>query len=87
MILSEFIWVNSNIKADNKPAHFPFCSDKNLNFIGQLLNDNGNIKPWKNIKIKFHLKDTHKIYWLQIIDDLPKTREDIVLKSKGNTKK
>ena len=36
MILSEFIWFNSNIKVDSKPVHFFFFySDKNLNFVGQ----------------------------------------------------
>ena len=30
MILSEFIWFNSNIKADSKPVHFSFFSDKNF---------------------------------------------------------
>ena len=49
MILPELIWFNSNIKVDSKPVHFSFFSDKNLNFIGQLLNDNGNIKPCKDI--------------------------------------
>ena len=51
-----------------------------------MFNDNGNIKPWKDLKIEFHLKDTHKIYWLQIIDALPKTWKDIILKDKGNAK-
>ena len=40
LILSEVIWFNSNIKVDSKPVHFSFFSDKNLNFIGQLFNDN-----------------------------------------------
>ena len=70
MILSEFIWFNSNIKIDSKPVHSSSFSDKNLNFIGQLFNNNGNIKPWEDIKIEFYLKVTHKIYWLQIIDVL-----------------
>ena len=51
-----------------------------------MFNDNGNIKPWEDIKIQFHLKDTYKIYWLQIIDALPKTIEDIILKDKRNAK-
>ena len=51
-----------------------------------MFNYNGNIKPWKDLKIEFHLKDTHKIYWLQIIDALPKTWKDIILKDKGNAK-
>ena len=44
--------------------------DKNLNFIGQLFNDNGHIKPWEDIKIESDLKDTQKIYWLQLINAL-----------------
>ena len=68
MILSEFIWFNLNIKVDSKPMRFSFCSDKNVNFIGQLFNDNGNINSWEDINTEFHLKDTQKIYWLQIID-------------------
>ena len=35
---------------------------------------------------KNKIKDTHKIYWLQIIDALPKTWKDVILKDKGNAK-
>ena len=55
-------------------------------FIGLLFNNSEDIKPWKDLKIEFHLKHTHKIYWLQIIDALPKTWKDIILKDKGNAK-
>ena len=44
MILSEFIWFNLNIKADSRPVLFSVFSAKNLNFNGQLFNDNRNIK-------------------------------------------
>ena len=37
--------------------------------------------------VEFHSKDTHKIYWLQIIDALPKTWRDIILKNKCKAKK
>ena len=57
-----------------------------MNFTGQSFNDNGNIKPWKVLKIEFHLKNTHKIYWLQTIDALSKTWKDIILKDKGHAK-
>ena len=43
MILSEFIRFTWNIKVDSKPMHFSFFCVKNLNFIGQLFNDNWNI--------------------------------------------
>ena len=51
-----------------------------------MFNDNGNIKPWNDLKIEFHHQDAHKIFWLQIIDALPKTWKDIILKDKGNAK-
>ena len=57
-----------------------------MNFIVQLFNDNGNVNPWKDLKTEFHLKDTPKVYWLQIIDALRKTWKDIILKDKGNAK-
>ena len=86
MILSEFTWFNSNIKVDRKPIRFSFFSNKNINFLGQLFNENPNIKPWEDIKIEFHLKDTQKMYWFQIIDALPKSWKDAILKDKGNAK-
>ena len=51
-----------------------------------MFNKNGNIKPWEVIEIEFHLKDTQKMYWLQIIDALPKSWKDVILKDKGNAK-
>ena len=51
-----------------------------------ILHNKGKIKSWKDLKTEFHLKDTHKMYWLQIIDVLPKTWKDIILKDKGNAK-
>ena len=36
--------------------------------------------------MEFNFKDTHKICWLQIIDALPETWNDITLKGKENTK-
>ena len=72
MILPEFIWFNSSIKIDSKPVRFSYFSGKNLNFIRQLVDDNGNTKPWKDSKIELRLKNTHKICWLQIVNALPK---------------
>ena len=47
-----------------------------------MLKDNGNIKPWEDIKAEFYPKDTQKKkkYWLQIIDALPKLGKGTILK-------
>ena len=55
-----------------------------MSFIGESFNDNGNIKPLNDLKEEFHFKDTNKMYWLQIIDALLKTWEDIILNDEGN---
>ena len=86
MIWTELICFNSKIKLDSKPVHSSFFSNKNLNFTGQLFNDNGNMKPWEDIKIEFRLRDSQKIYWLQIIDALSKSWKDDSLKDKRNAK-
>ena len=59
-----------------------FFSDKNVNLISQLFNDNGIIKPWEDTEIEFHLKDTHEIDWLQIFDVFPESWKDTILKDK-----
>ena len=85
MILSDFIWFSSKVLRLTVSVYiFLFFSDPNLNFIGQLFNYNGNVKPWKDIKIEFHLIDNHKICLLQITDVLPETWKNIILKDKRN---
>ena len=37
--------------------------------------------------MEFHLTDTQKIYWLQIIDTFPRSWKDTTLKDKRNAKK
>ena len=69
---------------------FLFFSVKKI--IAQLFNDNGNIKPWEDIKTAFYLKDNHKRYWLEFIDALPKMWKDMKnvskrMKNKGHVKR
>ena len=61
-----------------------YCSM--ITLLVNLFNDNENIKPWEDVQIEFHFKGAQKIYWLQIIDALPKSRKDTILKDKGNVK-
>ena len=45
------------------------------------------MKPWEDINMEFHLKDTQKIYCLQIIHTFPRSWIDTTLKDKRNAKK
>ena len=49
-----------------------------------MLNDNGNVKRWEDIKVEFHLRNT--LYCLQNVNALPKTWKDMILKDKGNAR-
>ena len=82
IIFSKFIWFNSNIRIASKPVHF--FSYKNLELYCQLFNDNRNINSLKDSNMEFHLKATHKIYWLQVIVAFLKIWKGIIFKDKGN---
>ena len=43
-VLSQFLWCNSYIKSDNKTVYLKFFSRKNINFITQLFNTDGQSK-------------------------------------------
>ena len=51
-IQKKSIWQGNKAKIKHSCAFF-FFSAKNLNFIGQFFNDNGNTNPWEEIKIEF----------------------------------
>ena len=49
-----------------------------------MLNDNGNVKRWEDIKVEFHLRNT--LYCLKNVNALPKTWKDMILKDKRNAR-
>ena len=66
-IQSNFLWWNKHILINNKPVHLSSFSDKNVNFINNLLDCLGNFKPCNVLKTEFKLTNSLYFSWMQLI--------------------
>ena len=66
-----FSWYNKHILIDNKPVYLSSFSDKNANFINNLLDCLGNFKSWTILKTESKLADSLYFSWMQIINAIP----------------
>ena len=57
-----------------------FFSQKNLNHIGDLFENNSKMRSWEDLRAKLGLDDNKKFYWRQIIHAIPRTCKEMVLK-------
>ena len=71
-VASQFIWYNEYIKIDNNTIYNCYFSQKNLNHIGDLFENNGKMKSWEDLRAKLGLDDNKKFYWRQIIHAIPR---------------
>ena len=55
-ILSQFWWLNSNIKINNRSIFISDFASKNINFVCQIFHENGKTKPWDYIKSECNLE-------------------------------
>ena len=70
-ILPNFLWFNNHILIEKKSIFFCDFSDKGLNFVYQLFNNNENIKSWSSIKEEFGFSNIWNFKWQQLIYTLP----------------
>ena len=61
-VASQFIWYNEYIKIDNNTIYNCYFSQKNLNHIGDLFENNGKIRSWEHLRAKLGLDDNKKFY-------------------------
>jgi len=85
-VVSQCIWFNKDIQVDGKSIYYPSFARKNLDFLGQFLDENGKIISWDTLKHKYNLLENRKFQWLQIIHAIPKHWKDCVLAFDGNLK-
>ena len=55
-ILSQFWWLNSNIKINNRSILISDFARKNINFVCQIFHENGKTKSWNYIKSEYNLE-------------------------------
>ena len=71
IILSEFLWLNRNIKVDNRPICFKHFSEKEVNFVSHIVKENGKIKSWNDLKNEFKIEQRLYFTWVQLVNAIP----------------
>ena len=66
-IMSNFLWFNKHILIEKKSIFFRYFSDKGLNFVYQLFDNNGSVKSWSSIKEEFDFNNISNFKWQQLI--------------------
>ena len=82
---SQFIWYNEYIKIVNNTIYYCYFSQKNLNHIGDLFENNGMMRSWENLRAKLGLDDNKKFYRRQIIHEIPRPWKEMFLEYGNNT--
>ena len=84
-LASQFIWYNEYIKIINNTICYYF-SQKNLNYIGDLFEDNGKIRSWEDLRAKLGLDGNKRFYfyWRQIIHAIPRAWKEMFLECGNN---
>ena len=54
-ILSQFLWFTTQVQISNKSVFFSSFSERNINFVGQLLKAAGTVKSWKQLQEEYGL--------------------------------
>ena len=83
-VACQFIWYNKHIQIDNKSIYLHNFSNRNLNFVGQLFDTDGKLKPWESVKQQFFLKNNMQFQYQQIIHALPQHWKEIIKQFAGN---
>ena len=70
-ILSQYLWFNKFIMVDNSYVDFTDFSNKNVNFVKDLVNENCNFKSWETLKSEYFLDNKLYFQWMQLIRTIP----------------
>ena len=70
-ILSRYLWFKKFIIVDNSYVNFTNFSNKNINFVSDLVNENCNFKSWETLKNEYHLDNKLYFQWMQLIHAIP----------------
>ena len=75
---SQCLWHNKYIKIDDKAIFSSPLSPEGINFVGQLFQNNQQIRKWDELKREFDFIENKKIIIVQILHALPISRKEIV---------
>ena len=78
------IWYNESMKNDNNTIFNRYFSQKTLNHISDLLENNGKMRSWKDLRAKLDLDDNRKLYWIQVIHTILRAWKEMILECGNN---
>ena len=70
-ILSQNLWFNKLIIIDKSTVNFTKFSQKNIDFVDQLVNEFCQFKKWQTLKDEYHLDNDMYFQWAQLIHAIP----------------
>ena len=70
-ILSQNLWFNKHIIIGNSIVNFTKFSQKNINFVDELVNESCQYKIWQTLKDVYHLDYDMYFQWDQLIHAIP----------------
>ena len=65
-ILPQYLWFNKFIIVDNSYVNFTNFSNKDINFVNDLVNENCNFKSWETLKNEYHLDNKLYFQWMEL---------------------
>ena len=86
-ILAQYLWFNKFIIVDNSYLNFTYFSNKNINFVSDLLNQNCNFKRSEILKNRCHSGNKLDFQWMQLIHTIPLISKQKINDSKKNVEK
>ena len=70
-IISQYLWFNSFVKIDSKVVFHKEFSEKNINFVNDLIFKNGKFKTWEQIIHEFKIDKNLYFKWIQLVHAIP----------------
>ena len=84
-IMSQLSWFNEYILIEKQSFLFPTMSNSGLNYVGQLFDNNEEIKDWNTIKLQCNLEDKFYFSWLQLFGSITVSWKINFMDGRGNS--
>ena len=75
--INEILWFNSNIKIDNKVVYYKTCHEKNIIYLKDLLDQNGNLMSFSDFQAKYKTRLTF-LHYLGLLGAIPNRYKELL---------
>ena len=86
-ILSQYLWFKKFIIVDISYVNFTNFSNKNINFVSDLVTEDCNFKSWETSENENHLDNKFYFQWMQLSHAIPLIWKQTINDSEKNVEK